>query len=303
MISAKPVSLSPAGLFSLKTKISLCIAVVFWASAFVGIRIGLESYSPGSLALFRFLIASACMGVLYWRMDKRVIFPRKDFCLLLLFGVFGISFYNVFLNYGEVSVAAGTASFMISQSPLMGMVLAVIFLGEKFNPATLFGILISILGVGLIALTQDHDVKFDIGMVYILLATIVSGLHSVMQKFFLKRYHALDVTVFIIWGGTVGLLIYLPELWHDLQAASLKATLAVIYLGIFPAAIAYVAWGYALAAIPVSQCTSFLYFMPVIATLLGWVFLNEVPMLLSLIGGLIALLGVWVANRAFIKGG
>src|SRR5688572_4836136 len=89
--------------YSVKTKIALGVAIVLWSSAFVGIRAGLEGYSPGSLALFRFLIASICMFFIYWRLPTREKFHTKDFCLLVLFGAFGIGCYNVFLNYGEVS--------------------------------------------------------------------------------------------------------------------------------------------------------------------------------------------------------
>lgn len=288
--------------FSITTKIALAISIILWASAFVGIRAGLKGYSPGALALLRFLVASVCMIFVYWRLPKRERFQRKDFCLLLLFGAVGLGGYNVFLNYGELAVSAGVASFIVSQSPLLTMLFAIIFLREGFNPLTLFGILISIFGVGLITLSQDSDVKFDVGLIFLLLATLLNGLYSVLQKPFLDKYHAVDVTVFIIWGGTLALLVYTPSLLQDVKTAPLSATLAVVYLGIFPAAVAYIAWSYALAAIPASTCSTFLYFMPVFATILGWLVLGEVPPLLSLIGGLVALFGVWIANKAYVRG-
>lgn len=295
------VSVKTQTSFSVVTKVALITAIILWASAFVGIRVGLKGYSPGSLALLRFLIASLCMALIYWRRTPKTVFKRKDLYFILLFGVLGIGCYNVFLNYGELHISAGIASFIISQSPLISMLCAVTFLGETFNPYALIGILISIVGVGLITLCQVTHVTYGIGMIFILLATIVSGLYSVLQKSFLKKYHAFDVTVFIIWGGTLALLIFIPQLLHDIKTASANATIAAVYLGIFPAAIAYVAWSYALSAIPASRCVSFLYFMPVIATLLGWLCLGEVPAMLSLVGGVVALLGVWVANRAFLK--
>lgn len=284
--------------FSLITIISLAVAVTLWGSAFVGIRAGLHGYQPGSLALFRFLVASVCMGVVYWRLPKREIFLRKDFYLLLLFGALGLGSYNVFLNYGELSVSSGISSFIISQSPLLTLMCTVLFFGEKFNFFTLLGILVSILGVGLIALGGHNEVNHGVGMIFILLAMVANGLYSVFQKPFLQKYHAIDVTVFIIWGGTLILLVYAPALLHDVKTAPLSATLAAIYLGIFPAAIAYIAWSYALTAIPTSKCVTFLYFMPVIATFLGWICLGEKPAALSLCGGFVALFGVWVANRA-----
>lgn len=289
--------------FSITTKITLSIAVILWASAFVGIRIGLKGYSPGALALLRFLIASICMSIIYIRLPKREVFARKDFILLLLFGAVGIGSYNVFLNYGEIAVPSGIASFIVSQSPLLTMICAVLFLGESFNILSLLGILVSIIGVGLISLGENNCFKCNMGLIFIFCATIINGLYSVFQKPFLKKYHAIDVTVYIIWGGTISLLVYAPQLFADFHTAPLKSTLAGIYLGIFPAAIAYLAWSYALATMPASRATTFMYFMPVIATFLGWICLSEVPAVLSLCGGLVALLGVWIANNAFMKGG
>lgn len=285
--------------FSLKTKIALTITVVLWSSAFVGIRMGLEGYAPGSLALLRFMIASVFMLFFYLRLPKRVRISTKDTVLLLLLGAGALGGYNVFLNYGEITIPSGIASFIVSQGPLITLLLAVMFLGEQFKWISLGGILISIFGVGLIAVGESDNFKFDIGMLYVLIATIFNGCYSVLQKPFLSKYHAIEVTVYILWGTTLGLLFFLPDVWRDVQTAPLHATLAVVYLGIFPAGVAYIAWSYALAEIPASRCVSFLYFMPIIATLLGWLFMDEVPALLSLGGGLIALSGVWIVNRAY----
>lgn len=88
---------------------------------------------------------------------------------------------------------------------------------------------------------------------------------------------------------------------QDWQQASWTATLVIVYLGIFPASIGYIAWSYALARIPASRAVSFLYFMPFVATLLGWLWLSEVPKLLSVFGGVVAIFGVWLVNQSYAK--
>lgn len=288
--------------YTWKTIFALGVAITLWSSAFVGIRMALNSYSPGGLALFRFLVASICMGILYACLKKRDKFSLKDCAYLILVGAVGLGGYNVFLNIGEISVSAGIASFIISQSPLITLLCSIIFFRETFNIGILFGILVSILGVGLITMGQNHEFHYNVGLFYLFLACLASGLYSIFQKPFLKKYHVIDVTVFIVWGATIALLMYFPQMINDFKSASLKDTLAVIYLGIFPAALSCLAWSYALSRMPVSVCATFLYFMPVLATFLGWIVLGEIPAKIALIGGLISLAGVWVANRAFIKG-
>jgi drug/metabolite transporter (DMT)-like permease len=284
---------------SLKTKIALCTAIVLWASAFVGIRAGLTAYSPGGLATLRFLTASIAMFFIYQKFAKRDLIPFFDKLQLLLVGAFGVGWYNIALNYGEVSISSGVSSFVISQSPIITSIFAVLFLRESFSVLGYFGMMISLFGVSLISLGETKGVHFGIGILYVFAATVIGAFYSILQKPFLKKYHAIDVTAYIIWGGALMLFMFIPDLLRDIKTASLSATYSVIYLGIFPAAIAYVAWSYALAEIAASRAVSFLYFMPIIATFIGWIWLNEVPVLLSFIGGVVALLGVWVVNHSY----
>lgn len=288
---------------SYKAKMALAITILLWASGFVGIRAGLQGYSPEGLALLRFLIASLCMGIIYFCMPKRSIMRTFDIFALMGIGVIGIGVYNITLNYGELSISSGMASFIISQAPIITAVFAILFLGEQISLMRVFGFIVSIFGVALITLGEKGGLKWDLSMVYVFIATLSAALYSIMQKPFLKRYHAIEATTYIIWGATIFLCFYFPKLHQDLMHATLKTTLAVAYLGIFPAAIAYLAWSYALTEIPVLRAASFLYFMPFVATLLGWVCLDEVPVWLSLLGGILAIAGVWLVNQSYqLKG-
>ena len=118
------------------------------------------------------------------------------------------------------------------------------------------------------------------------------------QKPFLKKYHAIEFASFAIWGATLFLLIYSPSLIHEVHQASYQATVAAIYLGIFPAAIGYLCWSYVLNYLPTAKAGSLLYTVPLISALMGALVLHEIPALLSLIGGLIALAGAIVVNKS-----
>src|SRR3990167_6972131 len=283
--------------YSIKTRLAVWITVALWASAFVGIRAGLESYTPGSLAALRFLVASFCMLILYMRLPNRNRISWRDKGWLILIGITGIGFYQLALNYGEISVSSGIASFIISLSPVITLIFAVIFLREAVTINMVFGMTVSVIGVFLIMLGKVNQSDFHVGVCFVLIAAIIGGIYSVVQKPFLKKYHAIEVTAYIIWGATIFLLIYLPNVLHEGKFASLQATLAVIYLGIFPAAIGYILWSYCLKEMPASTAVNYLYFMPLIATFLGWLYLHEMPALLSLIGGFVTLLGVWIVSH------
>ncbi len=278
--------------------VAVTLTVIFWASSFVGIRIGLVGYTPGALALLRYGVASICMLILYFLQDKRSRITGRDLLLLVLLGIIGFGVYNVTLNIGELTVPAGIASFIVSLIPVGITILAVIFLGERLSVLATIGVLVSISGIVVIAIGEHAGMKFDIGVVYVLIATISGSIYSVAQKAFCRKYRAIEITAIAMWGGTLAMMVYLPQLIHQLPHAPAAATYAAIYMGIFPAAIAYVAWTYALSKMPASYAASYLYFLPIVTTLLGFLFLAEVPAALSLVGGFIALAGAVVVGRA-----
>lgn len=284
-----------------KIKFALVLVITLWASAFVGIRAGLQGYSPEGLALLRYIVASICMGIFYFRFPKamRASTSFRDIAALMGIGAVGIGIYNIALNYGELSISSGTTSFIISQAPVITAILAILFLGEELSLLRIIGFMVSIMGVALITLGEKGGFKWDASLFYILIATITGSCYSVLQKPFLKKYHAIEVTTYIIWGGTLFLAFYYPHLQQDLTTASFKTTLTVIYLGIFPAALGYIAWSYILAAIPASRAVSFLYFTPFLATFIGWIWLNELPVWLSIAGGSLAIVGVWIVNQSY----
>src|SRR5215204_7286446 len=89
--------------------IAVVAAVFFAASAFPGISAGLEGYSPGHLALLRFLMASFVLAI-YAVFSGMCLPAARDLPAVALAGFLAFSAYNVLLGYGQTSVPAGTAS-------------------------------------------------------------------------------------------------------------------------------------------------------------------------------------------------
>ena len=102
--------------------------------------------------------------------------------------------------------------------------------------------------------------------------------------------------MYAIWVGTVISLPFLPGLVAQVSAAPAGTLVSMLYLGVFPTALGYVTYAYAFSRMPASTAVSFLYLIPVMAYLIAWVWLGEVPAALSVVGGGVALSGVVIVN-------
>lgn len=277
------------------TWISIVVALLLWASAFAGIRAGLRSYGPGEVALLRF--GTATVALLLYALATRMRLPdRRDLPIVALAGFLGITIYHVTLNYGERTVTSGAAALIISASPIFTAMLSSRFLKERINRIGWAGIIISFAGVAMISLGEGGGLTLNTDALLILAAAVATSLYFIVSKPPLRRYSGIEFTSYAIWAGTVPLLVFAPSLFAQYSTAATADTWAVVYLGIFPGAIAYVLWAHALSRMPASRLSAFLYFQPVNAAIIAWFWLGEVPALLTIVGGVISIAGVILLN-------
>ncbi|MEW2559528.1 DMT family transporter [Streptomyces griseorubiginosus] len=272
------------------------VTVVLWASAFVSIRSAGEAYSPGALALGRLLSGALALGVLCL-VRREGLPPREAWRGIAVSGVLWFGFYMVVLNWGEQQVDAGTAALVVNIGPLLIALLGARLLGDAMPPRLLAGMAVSFAGAVTVGLSMtDEGGSSVLGVVLCLLAAIAYAGGVVAQKPALGSASPLQVTTF---GCLVGAVVCLPlagQLVSEAAHAPASATLNMVYLGVFPTALAFTTWAYALARTTASRMGATTYAVPALVVLMSWLALGEVPGLLTLAGGALCLAGVAVSR-------
>ncbi|MBE0476142.1 MAG: DMT family transporter [Coriobacteriia bacterium] len=274
---------------------AVAFTTVVWASAFAGIRAGLEAYGWGELALLRFTVAVALL-LTYAALSRIRLPDARDLGAIALAGFLGIDVYHLGLNFGETRVAAGPASLLISAVPVVTALLAWVFLKERLGAWGWAGMLVGFAGVAVISLSASGGVRFEPAALAIMAAAVGESVYFIMIKPMMRRYSVMELTVYTFVAGWVFMLPFLPGLVRAVPRAPAHATLSAVYLGVFPAALAYLAWNFALSRMPTGTTMSFLYFTPALAILIAWVWLGELPGVLPVLGGVVVTVGVVLVN-------
>jgi drug/metabolite transporter (DMT)-like permease len=273
------------------------VTLVFWASAFVAIRHLRGEFSPGALSLGRLLVGAICLGAV--AVSRGLPRPTgREWASILAIGVLWFGIYNIALNAGERHVDAGTAVMLLQVSPLLIALLATAFLHERFSMYLGLGLALAFAGVALIATANDDSGGRDVlGVVLCLVAAVAYSISLVLQKPLVARLSALHVTWFACTVGAIVCLPFAGQLLDQARDASTADIWWVVYLGVFPTAIAFTTYAYALSTMSASSLGVTTYLVPPLTIVMAWLLLGETPPTLAYAGGVLALVGVAVARR------
>jgi drug/metabolite transporter (DMT)-like permease len=282
---------------SLAAGAAALLTVTLWASAFVGIRSAGHQLTPGALALGRLLVTFVSLGALV-AVRRESLPARRDLAQIAFCGVLWFGLYSVVLNDAERHVDAGTASMLVNIGPILVALLAGRLLREGFPRMLMIGCVVSLAGAAVIGVaTSHHGLTPSWGAVLCLIAAASYAIAVVAQKPVLARVSPLMVTWLACTAGTIVCLPFAGQLVRQASDAPASSLGWVVYLGVAPSAIGFVAWAFALSRTTAGRMGATTYLVPPIAIFLGWLLLGEVPPGWAFLGGALCLAGVAVARR------
>ena len=275
--------------------------IIFWAFAFPFIKIGLEELNPVNLTIMRLFTVCAIFLLIMLLIPKKFSpLHKKDILPLFLLGFLGVVIYHLGLNYGELYISASAASLIIATIPVFTMIFATVFLREKITKKIAVGIPLSLSGVVIISLTGSAD-PFEINYISAAVAVLISALvgagYTIAGKKLLERYSALSLTIYAFLFGCLGLLPFLsPSLITEAASLTWRGWGAVLFLAVFPTVVGYVLWYVVLEVKTASEISIFLYFIPVLSTIISYFLFQEPITWFFIFGGALVILGLIIVN-------
>ncbi len=272
----------------------IVLTILFWGLAFSAIKYSVRILTPVELAGLRFFVADLFFAgtILIGNFKLRL----RDYPLVFILGLFGVTIYHVFLNLGEIYVTSGVASLLIATSPVFVLFLSRLFLNETITIGKLMGIILAFIGVAVLS-KPEFDIK-ALGVIFVLLSSVSASIYTVMGKRLMGKYSYAILTNYAIILGSLPLMPFVPSaLERIVSAGDIMLVFSVLFLGIFSTYLGYLGWYYFLEKEDASRASVFLLAIPLVAVIAGVIFLGEIIDIITLAGGVAIIGGIALVLR------
>jgi len=284
--------------------IEALFAVIVWGVSFIATKFVLHDISPIAVVWLRFSMGVVILGIAS-ATRKQILLPNKgEWGYFALLGFLGITFHQWLQSNALQTSEAGTTAWIVSTTPVFMALLGWLILKEGLNWIKVLGIFLAFIGVLLVA-SKGNLSSVLIGKLgapgdkLIMVSAINWAVFSVLSRRGLKSYPASLMMFYVMAFGWVftSILFFKESGLSEISNLTNGGWLALLFLGIFCSGLAYIAWYDALQALSAAQTGAFLYIEPLVAVVFAFFILGEAVTVVSLIGGGVILLGVWLVNQ------
>ena len=281
-----------------KAYLLLLLTILIWGTTFIATKVLLREVAPLTLTLLRFLIAFIALVPFAVRQGFKLRDVFKP--TFLLFGLTGTTLYYSLQNLGMSYTSVSSTSLILSIVPVLTAVFAVIFLKERLSRLRIVGIVLVTIGMVLVAVSSASDSAGSnplLGNILIFCSALAWAIYTIQGRKMVSSYPALVMTTA---STGAGILFIIPfTVWEvftsGLPHFSLVGIADLLYLGLAASALTMFLWNYALHSLPASVASTYINLVPIIGVASAYL-LGENPPVLQIIGGVLAILGVWISS-------
>ncbi|MFQ5453889.1 MAG: DMT family transporter [Candidatus Zixiibacteriota bacterium] len=270
------------------------------ALAFPIAKYGLEFIEPFTFAFYRFVISSVILFLAVKIKKYPIAVEKKDYWKILGLGVLIVPVNQTLFLWGQSMTGVGHSSLLFATVPIWIFIAALIHLKEKPNWRRSSGIVIAVAGVVIIIATGAIELGVDYlwGDLLIFIAVLAWAYYTIVGKKLVEKYGAIRITAYALISGS---MIYFPfglyfAFAYDYSLAPLSAWWTVLYMAVGTSIIVYVLWYWVLKYMEASRIAVFHNIQPLIASVIAYFWLNEPLGLTFIIGGVIVIAGVIIAE-------
>jgi len=282
----------------------LVLTMFFWGGTFVAGRALATEVSPYTAAAARFVLAACVLLVIiYLREGGLPGLTGRQWCSMTLLGFSGVFCYNLFFFKGLQTVEAGRGAMITGSIPAVVTILAVFFLGERFDKAKSFGIVLAISGALTVishgSLASLFQGEIGSGELFLTGCVLSWAIYSLIGKIMLVHISPLVAVTYSCSIGAVLLLVVAIAngAAGEIRQLSVGGFMSIIYLALFGTAVGF-SWFYeGVQALGAARAALFVNLVPVSGVLLGILLLGEKPDRSLYVGGLLVLAGLILINR------
>ena len=278
------------------TYVFLGILAIIWGSSFILMKEGLKHFSSYQVAAMRISFAGiALFPFVKWR---KVVIRAGDLKYFIISGILGSAIPAFLFTAAQTKISSSLAGAINGLTPLFALLVAVVFIGVKFNKLKVYGVIVGLLGAFFLIVGQE--LNFDIKYTSLaVLAAVCYGINVNIIKQKLNDYPprlvaALPLAIISIIG--IGVMLYLgfDVSWN--QEQDVKSLVAILLLAVVGTSLSLVIFNRLIQQTNTVFATSVTYLIPIVA--LFWGFLaNETISSNQMIGLGFILIAIWLIRK------
>ena len=283
----------------------LVLASLCWSGNFiVGKFATLFEIPPLTLNTFRWIsVWLILIPFTFKEIYKNLAYIKKNLLAIAFMGVITISTFNSVVYFALNYTQVVNAVLVLAIIPAVTIVLSSLMKVEKSNISQIFGLILSIIGVGSIISNGDVQrivsLSFNNGDLWMLVCVLSWALYSTLlkkNKFKLSQFSLIQIMV------SVGVIFLIPQYFYE-QSIGLELNfnkaffLILFYVVVFPAIVAYYCWQKGVEIIGPNRATMFIQLMPLFSAVMAIIIFKEKFELYHFVGATFIVSGIYLSNK------